>query len=207
MADLDGFLPDPDEAVAEHTVVDADPSQTYAAIGRADVSGDRVLALLGGLTDLADRLAGAAVKPRTIDELLGPELGFVPLADEAGAARVVGLALRYGAFDRGVERLAPGQFAAFDEPGHVRAIVAFSLHAEDGGRTLLTCEVRVRATDEDTRSTLGTTWFAVGAALRLLARRLLELVKAEAESGSGAESAEHGHADGDQHEAGDLGAA
>ncbi len=184
MPDLDGFLPDPDETVAEHTVVAADASSTYTAIGRADVSGDRVLGLLGGLTDLADRLAGAAVHPRTLDELLGPELGFVRLADEAGEARVVGLALRYSAFDRSVERLAPEQFAAFDAPGHVKAVVAFSLHPQEGARTLLSCDVRVRATDEDTRSTLHTTWFVAGAALRQLARRLLELIRVEAESGS-----------------------
>jgi hypothetical protein len=182
--DLDGFLPDPDESVAEHTVVDADAQRTYAAIGQAEISSDRLLGLLGGLTDLADRLAGAAVQPKTLDELLGPELGFVSLADEPGAARVVGLAARYSPFGRGVERLTPQQFPSFAEPGHIKAVVAFTLQPQDGGRTLLSCEGRVRATDDDTRSTLHTTWFVVGAGLRMLARRLLELIKAEAERSS-----------------------
>jgi hypothetical protein len=182
--DLDGFLPDPDESVAEHTVVDADAERTYAAIGRVEISSDRLLGLLGGLTDLADRMAGASAQPKTLDELLGPELGFVTFADEPGAARVVGLAARYSPFDRGVERLTPEQFPSFVEPGHLKTVVAFSLHPQDGGRTVLTCEGRVRATDEDTRSTLHTTWFVVGAALRMLARRLLELIKAEAERSS-----------------------
>jgi hypothetical protein len=184
VAAADGHLLEADESVSEHTVVGADAERTYAAIARADVSGDRLLGLLGGLTDLAERLAGSAVPPRTLGELLGPELGFVPLADEPGKARVVGLALRYSAFDRGVERLPSEQFAAFDAPGHVKATVAFTLHPQDGGRTLLSCDVRARATDEDTRSTLHTTWFVVGAGLRMLTRRLLELVKAEAERGS-----------------------
>jgi len=70
---------------------------------------------------------------------------------------------------------------AFAEPGHLKAVVAFSLHAQDGGGTLLSCEGRVRATDEDTRSTLHMTWFVVGAGLRMLARRLLDQIKAEAE--------------------------
>jgi hypothetical protein len=182
--DLDSFLPDADESAAEHTVVDAGVERTYAAIGRAEISGDRLLGLLGGLTDLADRMAGASVQPKTLGELLGPELGFVSLADEPGAARVVGLAARYSPFDRGVERLAPGQFSSFAEPGHLKTVVAFSLHPQDGGRTLLSCKARVRATDEDTRSTLHATWFVVGAGLRMLARRLLELIKAEAERSS-----------------------
>jgi hypothetical protein len=182
--DLEPFLSDSDESVVEHTVVDAGAERTYAAIGRAEISGDRLLGLLGGLTDLAERLAGASIRPKTVDELLGPELGFVSLADEPGTAWVVGLAARYSPFDRGVERLAPEQFASFAEPGHLKAVVAFSVHPQDGGRTLLSCDVRVRATDEDTRSTLRTTWFVAGAGLRMLARRLLELIKAEAERSS-----------------------
>ncbi len=188
MADLERFLPDPDESVTEHAVVGADAARTYAAIGRADASGNRLLGPLGGLADFVDGVAGSAATPRTLEELLGPELGFVPLADEAGQERVVGLVLRYSAFDRGVERLEPGQFAAFAEPGHLKAVVAFSLHPQDAGGTLLSCEVRVRATDDDTRSTLHTTWFAVGAGLRLLVRRLLALIKADAERGAGSGS-------------------
>jgi hypothetical protein len=182
--DIDSFLPDPDESVTEHTVVDAGAERTYAAIGHAEISGDRLLAMLGGLTGFADRLAGAAVRHGTLDELLGPELGFVSLAEEPGTRRIVGIAARYSPFDRGVQRLAPEQFASFDEPGHLKAVVAFSLHPQDGSRTLLSCEARVRATDDGTRSTLHTTWFVVGAGLRTLARRLLELIKDEAERSS-----------------------
>jgi hypothetical protein len=184
VAAIEGYLPEADETVVEHTVVDADVERTYAAIGSAEISGDRLLGLLGGLTDLADRVAGTSVQPKTLDELLGPELGFVSLADEPGTARIVGLAARYSPFDRGVERLTPEQFPSFAEPGHLKAVVAFSLHPQDGGRTLLSCEGRLRATDDDTRSTLRTTWFVVGAGLRMLARRLLEQIKAEAERGS-----------------------
>jgi hypothetical protein len=184
VAALDSFLPDPDEYVAEHTVVDADLADAYAAIGRANASGNRLLGLLGGFADLVERMAGSSVRPRTLDELLGPELGFVPLAAEPGVARVVGLVLRYSAFDRGVERLPPERFTPFDEPGHLKAVITFSLHPQEGGRTLLTCEVRVRATDDDTRSALHASWFVVGTGLRLLVRRLLELIRVEAGSPS-----------------------
>lgn len=204
MGSAERSLPVADESVSEHTLVEADADRTSAAIASAEVSGDRLLGLLGGFIDLPDRVAGSAVRPRRLDELLGPELGFVLLADEPGVTRVVGLALRYSAFERGVERLAPEQFASFDEPGHLKIVVAFSLAPQDGGRTLLSCDVRVRATDDDTRSALHATWFVAGAALRLLARRLLELVKAEAEAGSGAEGAEDGHADRDHDDSGDL---
>lgn len=204
MAAADRFLPDADLAVTELALVVADTAATYAAIGNADVSGDRLLGVMGGLTDLDRRLAGSRVRPKKLGELLGPELGFVTLADEPGKLFAVGLAGRYSPFDRAVVRLDPDGFASFDAAGHVKAVVGFSLHPQDDGQTLLTCDARVRATDDDTRSTLQTTSFLVMPAARRLARRLLELVKQQAESG--AESAQGGDGDGDQRDADRLGA-
>jgi hypothetical protein len=174
---------DADESVSGHTLVSAGAERTFAAIGEADVSGDRLLGALGGLTNLAERLGGEAVRARTLGELLGPELGFVTLRDEPGSAREAGLVIRYSAFDRGVERLEPGAFDAFSEPGHLKVVVGFTLESQGGDRTFLTCDVRVRATDDDTRSTLSSTWFFARPALGMLVRRLLELVRTTAESG------------------------
>ncbi len=190
---------DADESVSEHTLVSAGAARTYAAIGAADVSGDRLLGALGGLTNLAERLGGEAVRARTLGELLGPELGFVTLRDEPGSTREAGLVIRYSAFDRGVERLEPGAFEAFSEPGHLKVVVGFTLEPQGGDRTFLTCDVRVRATDDDTRSTLGSTWFFAGPVLRMLVRRLLQLVRTAAESGP--EPAEGSNGAGDHDDA------
>jgi len=178
VADLDRFLPEADETVTEHVVVAADAARTYESIGRADVSGDRVL----GLGGLPSRIAGLEPTSRTLDDLLAAGVGPVELEAEPGVRRVIGVAGRYSAFDRGVERLEPGRFAAFADPGCLKAVVIFSLEPQPDGRTLLGCEIRIRATDEDTRSTLRTMWFAVGSGLRLLARRALERIKATAEA-------------------------
>jgi hypothetical protein len=204
VAAADRFLSGADLSVTELALVEASPERAYAAIGEADVSGDRVLGLLGGLTDLDRRFGGDEPQPRKLGELLGPELGFVELAAEPPRLRAVGLAARYSPFDRGVERLEPGGFEPFDAPGHVKAVVAFSLDPQADGQTLVTCDVRVRATDDDTRSALRTTEFMVAPGLRLVCRRLLELVKQRAETGSGAKGAQGGDGDRDQHDAGRL---
>jgi hypothetical protein len=196
---VDRFLPDADLAITELVLVAAEPDATYAAIDAADVSGDRLLGVLGGLTDLDKRLAGSAVRPKRLGELFGPELGFVPLADEPGRLRAVGLVARYSPFDRAVRRLEPGAFASFDEPGYVRVAVGFSLQGQSDGRTLLSCDARVHATDDDTRSTLQAASFLVMLAARLLCHRLLDLVKQQAESG--AQGGQGGHGDGDQGDA------
>lgn len=199
MAAGDRFLPDADLAVTELALVEADPVRTYAAIANADVSGDRLLGAAGGLLDLERRLGGDTVRPRRLGELLGPDLGFVPLADEAPTLFAVGLVGRYSPFDRAVVRLQPEGFASFDEPGHLKAVLAFSLRAQDGGQTLLACDARVRATDDETRSTVTTTSFLVTPGARRLCRRLLELVKQRAEA-SGSEGAQRGDGDRDQHD-------
>jgi hypothetical protein len=198
----DRFLPDADRAVTELTLVDASPARTYAAIAEADVSGDRLLGAAGGLLDLERRLGGDKVQPRKLGELLGPELGFVPLADEPPTLFAVGFVGRYSPFDRAVVRLQPGEFASYADTGHLKAVLAFSLRPQEGGQTLLTCDARVRATDDDTRSTLSTTAFLVMPAARRLCRRLLELVKQAAESGP--QHAQDGDRDRDQHDPGRL---
>jgi hypothetical protein len=178
VADRARFLPEADETVAEHVMVAADATRTYAAIGSADVSGDRVL----GLGGLPSRIAGLEPTSRTLDDLLAADLGPVELDAELGMRRVIGIAGRYSAFERHVERLQPDDFVAFEEPGCLKAVVIFSLQPQADGGTLLGCEIRIRATDEDTRGTLRTMWFAAGAGLRLLVRRALGRIKATAEA-------------------------
>ena len=193
---------DADESVSEYTLVSASADKTYAALGDAEVSGDRLLGTLGGLTDLAERLGGETVRSRKLGELLGPELGFVSLADEHGARRAVGVVVRYSAFDRAVERVDPKEFSAFAVPGHVKVVLAFALEAQGGDRTVLGCDIRIRATDDDTRSALRSIWFLAAPALRLGARRLLELIRREAESGP--QGAEGGDRDRDHGDAAHL---
>jgi hypothetical protein len=195
----DRFLPDADLAVTELALVGADPARTYSAIADVDVSGDRLLGAAGGLLDLERRLGGDKVAARKLGELLGPDLGFLSLADEAPSLRAFGLVGRYSPFDRAVVRIQPDDFASFDEPGHLKAVLAFSLRAQDDGSTLVTCDARVRATDDSTQSTLKATSFLVMPGARRLCRRLLELVKQQAESGP--ERAQQGDRDGDQHDA------
>lgn len=203
MAATDHYLPQADETLSEHVVVGADATRTYKAIGRTDISSDRFVGLMSGLDDARLRLSGDEPAPKTLDRLLAASAGPVELAAEPGVRRVIGIAGRYSAVERGVARLRADEFDAFDEPGSLKAVVEFTLTPQGAGRTLLGCELRVQATDDDLRSTLGMSWFAVRIGVSLAMRRLLAAIRVEAE-GSGVQHAEHGDADGDDHDAGDL---
>lgn len=193
MSDPDRFLPQADEAVSEHVVVATEPARVYAAIGRTQLAPGR----------LVDMLSGSEAGPATLDALLAAGVGPVELASEPGVRRVIGVAGRYNVLERRLAHLGPGEFEGFDEPRSLKAVVELTLTPQGGGGTLLGCDVRIRATDDDMRSTLHTIWFAVGSGLRLGVRRFLGAVKAEAER-SGAQSAEDGDADSDHGDAGDL---
>jgi hypothetical protein len=195
----DGFLPQADETASADVLVAAAPARAYAAIGATDVTTIRLWGVLGGLDDARRRFGADPSAPRTLDRLLAA--GAVELAAEPGARRVIGIAGRYH-FDRQVVKLRPDEFAAFHEPGSLKAVVEFTL-APEGYGTRLRCDLRVRATDDDTRSTLGATWIVAGPALRLLLPRFLDAVRDQAE-GSGPQAAEQRDADGDHADAGDL---
>ena len=197
------YLACADETLEEHLVVAADPARTYDAVGRTNISSDRFVGLFGSLGDASVRMSGETPKPRTLDRLLAANVGAVELAAEPGTRRVIGVAGRYNAVEKGVARITAHEFAAFADPGSLKAVVEFTCMPQDGGRTLLGCELRVQATDDDTRSTLDNTWFFARFGLGMAMRRLLAAIKAEAE-GSGPEAAEHGDADSDHGDAGDL---
>ena len=76
---------------------------------------------------------------------------------------MIGIAGRYH-FDRQVAKVSADEFAAFDEPGSLKAVAEVTL-APEGYGTRLRCDLRVRATDDDTRSTLSTAWLVAGPAL------------------------------------------
>jgi hypothetical protein len=201
VAATDVFLRQTDETAFADVLVAADSARTYTAIGSTDVTSIRLWGMLGGLDDARKRFGADPFGPRTLDRLLAAGLGPVELAAEPGSRRVIGIAGHYH-FDRQVVKLSPEEFAAFDEPGSVKAVVEFTITPE-GDATRLWCDLRVRATDEDTRSTLRTAWKFAGPALRFVLPRFLDAVRAQAEK-SGAEGAEQGDADGDHGDAGDL---
>ena len=195
------FLPQADETASAEVLVAADAARTYGAIGSTDVSSVRLGGVLSSFDDARAKVGADASAPRTLDRLLAAGNGPVELAAEPGVRRAIGVAGRYH-FDRQMAHLTADEFAAYHEPGSLKGVVEFTLSPEGYG-TRLRCDVRVQATDDDTRSTLTTAWFAVGMALRMLLPRLLDAIRAEAE-GSGAQSAEQGDADGDHGDAGDL---
>ncbi len=186
---LDRFLPEFDRSAVEQVAVDADPATTFAAIGTADLGSDLALDVVGSLRSLPERIAHWRLgieepprEPRTFDRLFGDDADWIRLADDPGRERLVGLVARVSFDERRLEHVRAEEFAGFAAAGFVKIAVSLTTRASGDRGTLLACEVRARATDDDTRSTLGRAWPLAGGALHLLLGRALGAIRAEAEA-------------------------
>jgi hypothetical protein len=114
---------------------------------------------------------------------------FVPLAQKPGAEIVFGLIGQFWTKGCGYQQVAPRAFAAFNRPGFAKVALTFAMHAQRDGRSLLTSETRVDTTDVQAGQRFRRYWRLIGPGAGLLMRRLLALIKAEAEQAARRRSA------------------
>lgn len=106
--------------------------------------------------------------------------GFTVLAERPDEL-VLGAVGRFWTLDGGVRRVTRDEFVTFDEPGFAKAVV--NLHVrEAGGRTVLTTETRVAATDEGARRTFRRYWRIVMPGSALIRRAWLRAIRKRAEA-------------------------
>ena len=105
---------------------------------------------------------------------------FVPLAQRRPTNLVLGLVARPWQLTAGLNEVDGQGFAAFDEPGWVKIVLGFDLDETDG-RTHLTTETRIRATDGAARRRFSLYWLVIGPGSAMTRRSLLRAVKRRAE--------------------------
>jgi hypothetical protein len=153
---IDRFLPRYDLAVVHAEVFRVPSEACYRTARDLDLLRHPIIRTLLGLRSLpqrlADRLTGQrhapAAAPRgtfRLDDMVGPPLGWILLAEEPGAQIVLGQIGRpwkpVGASEG--PPLSRAAFAPFDGPGFAK--IAFGLRVQPHGATssILTMETRV----------------------------------------------------------------
>jgi hypothetical protein len=116
------------------------------------------------------------------------EFGFVPLAssDDEIVLGFVGQPwkLRGGSMPR-LE--SPADWAAFDEPGYVKAVMNFRVEPADGG-SIVETETRIRVTDADSRRSFARYWRLIRPGSGAVRRSWLRAIRRRAGRNSGTES-------------------
>jgi hypothetical protein len=108
---------------------------------------------------------------------------FVPLAQRPPSELALGLVARPWELTAGLNHVDRSKFSRFREPGWVKIVLGFELR-EVQGRTLLSTETRVDATDSTSRRRFRVYWLAIGWGSAATRRALLRAVKRRAEAES-----------------------
>jgi hypothetical protein len=158
---IDRFMDSWDADIIRTRVVDATPDQTYAALRAFDFTKVRS-PLVRALLAMARAFQARAVRRGAASRLLPNSLTFdnleaygrVLLAEETGAEIVVGGVARPLQMYVTSMKVDPVGFTTFEAPGYVKAAASLSLQPYGERRTLLSYELRMRATDEATKRKL-----------------------------------------------------
>jgi hypothetical protein len=182
---LDEALPEYDFSERHSRHVAAPPEPVDEAV-RAVTIGDMPLArVLFALRAVPPRLRRRTARPRPTDVPmleLALRFGFGPLGESRGEEVVIGMIGQpwklAGGESRRFER--PDEFAAFTEPGFVKAAMDFRFEPEGSG-TRLTTETRVLATDLASRRHFRRYWLVIRPGSGLTRRSWLRAAKRLAE--------------------------
>jgi hypothetical protein len=188
---IDRVLPVFDADLLRHTVVDAAPDVTFAAIARTDAMGDPLVRALFGLRMAPERIA-ARVQGKPAPEAMAPSLtfaevfehpeGFHLLGEDPPFEVISGLIGKLWQKDFGMRAFADADgFRDFAEPGYARTVADFSVRPYGESRTLLSYESRTATTDDEARRNFRRYWLALRPGIAYVMATSLRLVKAEAE--------------------------
>ena len=107
---------------------------------------------------------------------------FKTLAESPNEELVLGLIGRPWTLTGNLQKIkSPGAFLSFETPGFMKAVWNFSLR-EEGPRTRLTTETRVRCLDESSRVRFGFYWMLIRPFSGLIRMEMLRLIKLQAET-------------------------
>jgi hypothetical protein len=178
-------LPDHDVVERHRRRVHATPAATEAAVRALTAREVPVARALVVVRSLPARLGPRGRKtPSAPDRPLLTQLlasGFTVLLDRPGEVVVGLIAQMWRPGGRVVRPDGLAGFAAFAEPGFVRAAMSVAVDGDDGATWLVT-ETRVRATDPAARRASGRYWLLIRPFSGLIRREWLRSIAVRAES-------------------------
>ena len=164
--------------------VAASPPAVLAAVRAVTAAEMPLVGAIMAVRSLPSRLAGrrrarAGTTRPVLDDIV--RSGFVPLAESDGEV-VVGIVGRFWQPCPTLSRIAsPDEFRAFATPGWAKAAMSFHVEPLPDGRTRLTTETRITATDAGAARRFRVYWTFVRPGSGLIRRLWLRAVHRRAE--------------------------
>jgi hypothetical protein len=178
---LDRFMPTYEVGERHEIRVSAPAELAYEAARGVDLQrSPMVRAIFRGRELLMRAKPAEARHPQSlVDEVLA--LGWGVLDEEPGRMIVIGAVTKPWEADVRFERVAPERFSTFGERGYAK--IAWTILVEPVGpdECLVRTETRVATTDPVSRARFRRYWTAFSPGIVLIRRRILALVKRDAE--------------------------
>ena len=178
---LDRFMPEYEVVERHHVRVSAPASVTFDAASEMDLEGSPLVRsifrareiLLGATPDRQPRPRGLLAAARSF--------GWGVLAEVPGREVVLGAVTKPWEADVRFRALAPGEFAAFNEPGYVKIAWTIRADAVSDTESVFRTETRAIATDAFARSRFRRYWSLLSPGIIAIRWAMLGPVKHEAE--------------------------
>ena len=199
---LDAVLPDFDETIVAHVVVDAPPPVVFTAVRNMDfleihspvMDAAMFLRGLPALIGSWFRRAPAPPAPQSFtlaDFYSGSDdesvlAGWVPLGETPPHEIAFGAAGKVWQPEIEWRRVEPADFAAFAEPGFAKIAASFSMRPYGRTRTLLSYEARTANTDPASRKRFKRYWFLVRIFVGVILKAAVRTAKDLAETADSA---------------------
>jgi hypothetical protein len=177
---IDRHMPRYDVRSAHAIEVSAAPGVTYRATRALDMGRSLPVTALFAIRTLPHLLTGKARPSRSITLETLFEAGFTILEEDPPREIVMGAVGKFWRPDSGLVRVAPEEFAGFDEPGYAKGALSFAVEDHSIGSRLAT-ETRVASTDASARRKFALYWRVIGPFSGLIRRLMLENAKRAAE--------------------------
>jgi hypothetical protein len=178
---IDEFLPAWDVVERHNIRIQAGTDVVYRCLEEADLGAPRVIRFLLRMRGMPTGAGVGAGRRGSLNLRELERIGFMRLAEEHGRELVVGVIGRFWKLDGDLRRVAPQNFRGFTRPGFAKATWNFHVAPHSSGATELATETRVLCLDRSSRRFFRVYWFFVRPFSGLIRRRILGLIKREAE--------------------------
>ena len=176
-----GFMPDYEVRVEHRVSVSVPADVAMQAVRNANVEASPLVRLLFNA-----RAVFMGARPRAAANPLAfvaqmQALGWAMLADDDRRI-ILGTVTKPWEAEVVFRRVEPAEFAAFDEPGYAKIVVALDVEEREPARSIVRTETRVVTTDSQAREKFRAYWATILPGVLLVLLVLLSLVKRDAEN-------------------------
>ena len=173
---LDDYLPEFQFSKTHRKTINAPVDVVYKKLKSVDLGSSAIIKILFKIRGLPDSMM-------TFEGM--QNVGFTLLGEDSDLEILFGLVGRFWTIKGGIFSLEPDQFKPFQKAGYAKTAWNFSLRESGKNQTELSTETRIQCLDQKSLRRFRIYWFLIGPFSGIIRKKMLDVVKKEAETHQG----------------------